>query len=505
MTNLSDLFPAGAGKQVSFVADGAISAAGEPVILNVAGTVTPVGESTLATAIPLGIVTTFITGEVFGPLDADFDRAGTAGRGVVVYIDADNSDYPTAVVFDVTSAGVLSSQTAVVINSAGGTYLEPPKIAFDYNTAGSAVITYPVSSGTQLHVVNATLSGTTLTMNANTGLGTYTAAYSSGSMRRIQFEPSTAGKFCVGVNFGTNLEYIVGTISGTSAPSMGTPVSIGGQYWYNTVNWNPNVTDQMVAVYRNGSNYGAVKIATVTGTSISWGVESTFSSRATNYINFDWDALTAGSFAISYHSSGGYTLAGGLSGTTWTFGADNTSISDVAAEQVIRFNPSTANQLVNSWANEVSSYDPTLNVGTVAANAITWGSNNALTGLGGKAGAGEVGVIAFVGSAMPGVFAQLNVPEPSDDLKGQGCRAEAASTNLTATNFTGISDAAISDTASGNITVKGGIAVNGLTSLTPGTDYYAQGDGTISTSSSGDAVKLGRALSATSIDLEYQS
>ena len=79
------------------------------------------------------------------------------------------------------------------------------------------------------------------------------------------------------------------------------------------------------------------------------------------------------------------------------------------------------------------------------------------------------------------------------------------STNLTAAGLLGISDAAISDTASGNITVKGGIAVNGLTSLTPGTDYYAQGDGTISTSSSGDAVKLGRALSATSIDLEYQS
>ena len=34
MTNLSDLFPAGAGKQVGFVADGAISAAGKPVILN---------------------------------------------------------------------------------------------------------------------------------------------------------------------------------------------------------------------------------------------------------------------------------------------------------------------------------------------------------------------------------------------------------------------------------------------------------------------------------------
>ena len=39
MTNLSDLFPAGAGKQVSFVADGAISAAGKPVVLTAAGKV----------------------------------------------------------------------------------------------------------------------------------------------------------------------------------------------------------------------------------------------------------------------------------------------------------------------------------------------------------------------------------------------------------------------------------------------------------------------------------
>ena len=69
----------------------------------------------------------------------------------------------------------------------------------------------------------------------------------------------------------------------------------------------------------------------------------------------------------------------------------------------------------------------------------------------------------------------------------------------------GISDAAISDTASGNVTIKGGIAVNGLSSLTPGTDYYAQGDGTISTTSTSPAVKIGKAMSATSINLEYPS
>jgi hypothetical protein len=89
--------------------------------------------------------------------------------------------------------------------------------------------------------------------------------------------------------------------------------------------------------------------------------------------------------------------------------------------------------------------------------------------------------------------------------QGFGIVNFVGSTNLTAAALLGISDAAISDTASGNITVKGGIAVNGLTSLTPGTDYYAQTDGTISTVTTSPAVKLGRALSATSIDLAYQS
>jgi hypothetical protein len=77
------------------------------------------------------------------------------------------------------------------------------------------------------------------------------------------------------------------------------------------------------------------------------------------------------------------------------------------------------------------------------------------------------------------------------------------STNLTSTNFLGISDAAISSAASGNITMKGGIASTGLSSLTPGSDYYVQADGTITTVSS--SVKAGKALSATAINLEYTS
>ncbi len=80
---------------------------------------------------------------------------------------------------------------------------------------------------------------------------------------------------------------------------------------------------------------------------------------------------------------------------------------------------------------------------------------------------------------------------------------KVATSNLTATNFLGISDAAISSAASGNITIKGGIAATGLSSLTPASDYYVQNDGTITTVSSD--VKAGKALSATAINLEYTS
>ena len=45
MTNLSDLFPAGAGKQVSFTASGNVTSSGKPVVLNSDGTVTEVSGS----------------------------------------------------------------------------------------------------------------------------------------------------------------------------------------------------------------------------------------------------------------------------------------------------------------------------------------------------------------------------------------------------------------------------------------------------------------------------
>ena len=70
-------------------------------------------------------------------------------------------------------------------------------------------------------------------------------------------------------------------------------------------------------------------------------------------------------------------------------------------------------------------------------------------------------------------------------------------------NFIGITDAAISNASTGNVTIKGGIASKGLTGLTPNSVYYVANNGTISTTSTG--LRIGKALSTSSINLEFQT
>jgi len=154
MTNLSDLFPAGAGKQVSFVADGAVGAAGKPVILNGAGTVTPVGESTGSESLGSPVVASTST-TVYGKA-AVYDAA--SGKMVLVY--SDNSSGTLAVVGTI-SGTVISWGTPVNV-SGSITPDDDPKICYDPDTE-QVIIAYAVQSS-QTYVVTGKVSGTTISV-----------------------------------------------------------------------------------------------------------------------------------------------------------------------------------------------------------------------------------------------------------------------------------------------------------------------------------------------------
>jgi hypothetical protein len=91
----------------------------------------------------------------------------------------------------------------------------------------------------------------------------------------------------------------------------------------------------------------------------------------------------------------------------------------------------------------------------------------------------------------------LFLAEFSSDLYYILGKAGGSSTN--SADFIGITDQAIADTATGAVIVQGGVS-DKVSSLTIGTDYYVQADGTLSTTTS--TVPAGRALSSTSILLE---
>jgi len=71
--------------------------------------------------------------------------------------------------------------------------------------------------------------------------------------------------------------------------------------------------------------------------------------------------------------------------------------------------------------------------------------------------------------------------------------------NLTSTNLLGIASGAISDTATGTINTWGS-RNSAQSSLTVGTDYYVQTDGTITTATDGQLI--GKAITATQINIK---
>ena len=204
----------------------------------------------------------------------------------------------------------------------------------------------------------------------------------------------------------------------------------------------------------------------------------------------------------NYNSSNHYYLRSvvlTVSGTSLTKGA-LTDFTTYPVNYISMGYDATAQKVVVVYKNQTSG-NQEVRVGTISGTSIISGTTATIS----DATRLSTTSTAYYSTSVYDVNAQRTVTFYTDAGGSLGYYSVYAlgKTNLTATNFLGISDAAISSAASGNITIKGGIAATGLSSLTPASDYYVQDDGTISTVSS--SVKAGKALSATAINLEYTS
>ena len=498
MTNLSDLFPAGAGKQVSFTASGNVTSSGKPVVLNSDGTVSEVGESSgnegIGTPVVFEAATVTTIANVYD---------SNSNKTVIAYDDGGNSNYGTAVVATVSGA-TITYGTPVVFDTNSA---ESIAATFDSNLNKIVIVyrqgNFPSGTYGYGYAVVGTVSGTSISFGTRVAFNS--ASTTNIGPNGIDFD-STANKVVIAYRDDGNSDYgtaIVGTVSGTSI-SFGSEATIEtGQTSYHSVTYDSN-TDRTVIAYRHdaGSGYGKAKVGEISGTSITLGASADFEAASTNSVGSDFDS-SQNKIVIAYSDAGNSSYGTGIVGTV-TGGGTNTIAYGTAevfnsastgpiAKAVFDTN---LNKTIVAYCNSVSPFYGYAVRGTVSGTAITFSTPFLIA----SASVTAAQSASFDSSSNNVVYSYR---DGSNSQYGTAVVYTDSGTNLTATNFLGISDAAISSAASGNITIKGGIAATGLSSLTPASDYYVQDDGTISTVSS--SVKAGKALSATALNLEYTS
>jgi hypothetical protein len=484
MSNLSDLIPAGGGQNnTDFVADGGI-ASGKPVILTAAGKAAEI----VGTAAALGT-----EGAAPGSARSGWEAGACyhASEGVVV-VSFNNawSYYPSCAVAT-TSGTTVTLSTPLVLKSSGASLnvceydSTQDRVVFHYITTGATAYGY---------VVAASLSGTTFTLG--TELATFSGDdHGTGAMANL------APSKMIIVNGFTNSVITVSKAQvvsvSASVVTLGTAVQINPATCY-----QPRVASGKVDEFLCQLGQAVVTTmefvaGTVSGTTITAGVITQLTG-GTSYHNDlasgYWNGHTSpeSTYMMAYHPPGAAADSQvarivTVSGTTLTLNA-TTAIEDVSGNTPAMGWGNSATQALyffrdggSGWVTELTYSGTTVTKGATTEVGAGRYSNNSIVWdqTSNKA-------VLFYSNASDSDYATANCFTPG-------------STNLTASNLLGIASGAILDTATGTINTWG--SRNEVqTGLTIASDYYAQTDGTITTSDGGQL--LGKALSATMINIK---
>ena len=365
MSNLSELLPAGAGaKSADFVASGTLGS-GVTVALKADGTVSVVDATSGGPIV--GTKSVFENANSF-EMKATYDTAND--KVVIAYLDGGNNNYGTAVVGAVSGSNI-SFGSPTVFSSAYSPYASPV-----YDTANNKVVIGYRDDGDSgyYRAIVGTVSGTSISFGSSVRFdtavsstimgGTYDSANQKVVFAYQDFYNSQKGKAIVGTVSGTSISFgasvfffsgtdgvdnidatydssnekviivytrlatrgkaKVGTVSGTSISFGPEAEYVNGQPYYNKVSYNTS-ENKCVICYQdaNASNYGKAVVATVSGTSISFGTTTIFRSASVTWVTQTYDPVS-NTAVIGWRdvsdSNYGKVISGTISGTYWVFG-----------------------------------------------------------------------------------------------------------------------------------------------------------------------------------------
>ena len=169
----------------------------------------------------------------------------------------------------------------------------------------------------------------------------------------------------------------IGSISGTNIVFGDESEFVTGSPGANYVKIGLLNDSKFVVVYQDAidSNHGTAKIGTISGTTITFGLESEFQNLG-SVIDIDVSILSDTKFVVCYRdnadSNHGTAKIGMVSGTTITFGAKFEYVSDGTADSTASIALSES-KFVVAYRDNVRSNNGTANIGTVSGTTISFG------------------------------------------------------------------------------------------------------------------------------------
>jgi hypothetical protein len=466
MSNLSELLPTGGGQNsVDFVASGTLSS-GQTVALKTDGTVEAVAETNISAAIGTQANAANVNSE-----DTAVVYDSATDKFTLFYVDRNNSDYGTYVVGTISGTSITFG-TPAVFNSAAVTNIDAV-----YDEASGNIVIMWSQTGIGGRAIVGSRSGNTLTLGSAVTFDTNSVFGNGGTYIEdaekvfIAYRRNSAG-----TGHG-----IVGTVSGTSI-SFGSATTMPSSV-------NPTrpttvyVGSSKAVVATRDSNVsptaGKAVVATISGTSVSFGSFTTFESSGyvgTGYMtDVTYDSAND-KVVIGYPDGGnsdyGTAIVGTVSGTSISFGT-----AVVFASTNIRFYYSPTLRYSTKSGNVFTVYVDASNsdigkyiLGTVSGTSISFNTAATFNAEGTR----------WLSLAVNNTTNKFVVGYVDDPAAGDPSAQiiQDAYTSSNNTSFIGITAEAISSAATGAVNVYGGInAVQ--TGLTIASDYYVQTDGSL--------------------------
>ena len=413
---------------------------------------------------------------------AAFDS--NSNKVVIAYVDNGNSGHGTAIVGTVSGTSISFGSPTVFEASLN---VADTSITFDSNSNKVVISFSDTAAGNYGTAIVGTVSGTSISF------GTPTVFESANTSQISSTFDSNLNKVVIAYRDNGNSVYgtaIVGTVSSTSISFGSATVFESAQIDNPAAVFDSN-SNKVVIAYSDSGNgdYGTAIVGTVSGTSISFGSAALFESARADQVSATFDS-NSNKVVIVYRDIGnntnGTAIVATVSGTSISFGTAVVFNVGNSFNFAAAFDSNT-NQVVVTYKINSGALGTAI-VGAVSGTSISFG--------GASTYGNESAAVTFDSNSNKMVIAYGDGASP---YVGKSLVFDSSASVLTAENYIGISTGGTYASGS-NATIKIiGNTSNEQSSLTAGQAYYVQTDGTLGTTAADPSVFAGTAISATKL------